>query len=1135
MPAVALTDHGNILGAVSFFKEAKANGIKAIIGSEMYITPFTIDHRPRKGQGEVNYHHLVVLVKNEEGYKNLSQLITLSFLEGFYRKPRIDKENLKKYSGGLVVLSSCIQGEIPFLLLRGKDEEAYKAAEWYKEVFGEDYYIEIQNHGLDKQVEVLPRLVSLAGDLDIPLVATNDVHYLTREDSDAREILICLQTNEVLSNSERNMKKETDEMYLKSTEEMVELFKDYPSAIENTMEIAAKCNFEFRLGEYFLPKFNVPEEFSIDGYFELICRKGFERVKEDLIKDGKDISIYEERLNYEIEKIREMEFPGYFLIVWDIIRFSKENDILIGPGRGSVVGSLVSYVMGITSIDPLVYDLIFERFLNPERISLPDIDLDFDPERREDVIDYIRNKYGDENVAQIVTFGKMKAKLAIRDTGRVLEVPLGDVNKLAKMIPETPKVSLLAELEKNEELQSEIKRMDAAPKLMDYALKLENNIRNTGMHAAGVVIAPKKLTEFMPLYKAKDKIVTQFEKEEVEEIGLLKLDILGLKTLTIIKNILKSISEVEKLDVDLNNIPLDDKKVYKIFQDGHTDGIFQFESSGMRDFLKRSKPTRFEDLIVLNGLYRPGPLGTGMADTYVKRKIGKENVSYIFPETEEILSDTFGVIVFQEQVMRLSQVIAGFPMSKADEMRKIMGKKLTQKLPSVKKSFVEGAVKRGFNKKKAEELFSQMSTFAEYGFNKSHSTAYANLAYQTAYLKVHYPVYFMSALLSAESDKTSTDSKIIQYISESKKMNIEILPPDINKSFEKFSAETKNSIRFGLKGLKNVGGAAIRSFLKTREKEGLFKDFSDFILRADLSKANKAVLESLIKAGAFDSFNIKRRSLYESIEEVIRQASIIIKHRSKNQLSLFSEEEMDKIVLPKEKLALTEWHEAEIIQGEKETAGVYISHNPLEKFFLEIRKISNTSISKINSNEFSGDTVRLGGVVTSYKARKSKKGTFYGELYFEDLTGRIKLLIFGKSKRNGFRNNGFEERVVWEDLKDNLKLDFPYYLKGKLPDNGDTNKNIYVEELVELESFLKRRARKITININYDKLSDTFSEELTKKISRFRDSTPCFMIINKGDSERVVIRVENMKPTITMKQEIEKLTGKDSVQILYQK
>jgi len=1136
MPAVALTDHGNILGAVNFYKKSIKADIKPIIGAEMYLTPYDMEHRPDRSKREVNYHHLIVLVKNNRGYENLSELISLSFVRGFYRKPRIDKDSLKKFKEGLVVLSACIQGEIPYNLLIGREEKAYKAAKWYRDVFGDDFYIEIQNHGLNKQLEVLPKLVELSRELAIPLVASNDVHYLTKEESDAREILICLQTNEILSNEDRAMKKQTDEMYLKSSEEMRELFSEYPDALDETLKIAAKCNFDFQLGKYFLPEFKVPEDYSIDGYFETICRKGFEKLKPKLEKEKKNIPEYEKRLSYEIEKIREMKFPGYFLIVWDIIRFCHNNNISVGPGRGSVVGSLVAYTMGITRIDPLQYDLIFERFLNPDRISLPDIDLDFDPERREDVIDYIKDKYGKENVAQIVTFGKMKAKLAIRDTGRVLEIPLTDVNRLAKLIPDGPKVSLRHELENNSELQNEVKRVDEAAKLMDYALKLENNIRNTGMHAAGVVIAPKKLTEFMPLYKAKDKIVTQFEKEEVEEIGLLKLDILGLKTLTIIKKILRSIKKGENIDLDLYEIPLDDKQTYKLFQNGATDGIFQFESFGMRDFLKRSKPQKFEDLAVLNGLYRPGPLGTGMADTYVKRKLGQEKVSYIFPETKDILSDTYGVIVFQEQVMRISQVIAGFPMSKADEMRKIMGKKQTEKLPAVKKSFLEGAEKKGFDKIKSEELFSQMSTFAEYGFNKSHSTAYAYLAYQTAYLKVHFPVYFMSALLSAESDKTSTDSKIIQYISECKKMKIKILPPDINRSFENFRVESKNEIRFGLKGLKNVGEATIKSFLKARKSGGEFKDFSDFILRVETGKVNKAVVESLVKAGAFDSFGMKRRSLFLSVEDVLRQASIIEKYLLKNQKSLFAKDPIRNIVIPKENLKLDEWSEREMIKGEKEVAGIYITRNPLEKFQREIKKISNTTIAAINSGDFKGDVVRIGGVVTSFTNRKSRKGTFYGELFFEDLTGRIKILVFSKKNRRSDYKNGNNGSLSWDELRDDIEVDRPYYLKGRLPENGDSAKNIYLEELVELENFLKKNARKIMIKIDYDDLDEAFSEKLKVKLSNHKDSTPCYLVVvNREKNEKTVIKVDgyDLKPTVSMKKDIEKLTGENSVEIIF--
>ncbi|MCP5102646.1 MAG: DNA polymerase III subunit alpha [bacterium] len=1122
MPAIALTDHGNILGAVNFYKEARKHKVKPIIGSELYVAPESRFHKPDKKKDEENYHHLVALVKNEQGYRNLCELISSSFTEGFYRKPRVDKEILQKYKEGLVVLSACIQGEVPRKLLQRREEEAYEAARWYRELFKDDYYIEAQAHGLEPQIEVLPQLVTLSKDLDIPLVATNDVHYLNRDDADVRDILICLQTNNVLSNPDRPMKKETEEMYFKSSEEMRSLFKDYPGALDITMDIAAKCNFDFKLGTYYLPEFKVPEKTTVDDHFEHICRKGFERLRPTFEGQKYPMEEYEKRLDYEIEKIREMGFPGYFLIVWDIIRYAREQDIPVGPGRGSVVGSLVSYVMEITTIDPLKYDLIFERFLNPERISLPDIDIDFDGDQRDEVIRYIRQKYGEDSTAQIVTFGKMKAKMAIRDIGRVLEIPLNDVNRLAKMIPEGPKVELAREISTNPELQKEIKHVPETKKLMEYALKLENNIRHTSMHAAGVVIAPKRLTEFMPLYKTKDDIVTQFEKDEVEEVGLLKMDILGLKTLTIIKKILDEVKEIENKDIDLENIPLDDKETYNVFQAGDTDGIFQFESSGMREYLTRSKPDKLTDLIALNALYRPGPLGSGMAERYVKRKLGKEKVEYLFPELEDILWDTYGIILYQEQVMRISVVLAGFTMSKADEMRKIMGKKLTHKLPGIKTQFLEGAARKKFNKKKADEIFSQMATFAEYGFNKSHSTAYAYLAYQTAYLKAHYPVYFMSAHLSSEAEKTSTSSKVIQYISEARKMGIEVLAPDINKSAEGFRVQTTTSIRFGLKGLKNVGSAAITSILDSRRKDGPFKDYSDFIQRIDLGKVNKTVFESLIKSGALSCFKLKRRAMFESVEDIIRQGSVIRKHKSSNQMSLFSaEEDAMGIAIPKEYLAKEEWSEREIIRHEKEIAGMYITYNPLEKYGSEIQKVSNTSIARMEAGEFKNGVVKLGGVVTDFEQRKSKKGTFYGELYFQDLSGRMKVLAF---------------KEKWMQLKDTIQEDHPYFLKGQLPDNGDANPNIYLDELVDLEEFLRKSARKILIKLKYEQLNDEFNELLKVRLDRNRDSVPYLIEIKREDGNRFIVKSdagEGLKATLSMKKDIEAFTGENTVELLF--
>jgi DNA polymerase-3 subunit alpha len=1120
MPAIALTDHGNILGAVNFYKEARKNKIKPIIGAELYVAPDSRFSKPDKNKDEDNYHHLVVLVKNREGYRNLSELISLSYTEGFYRKPRVDKEILQEYKDGLVVLSSCIHGEIPRKILQRREEEAYEAAKWYKELFKDDFYIEIQDHGLRDQLEVLPKLITLAEEVNIPLVATNDVHYLNRGDADVRDILICLQTNNVLSNPDRPMKKETEEMFFKSTEEMRELFKDVPGALDVTMDIAAKCNYDFELGKYSLPEFKLPEETTLDDYFEKICREGFERLKPTFQGKKHPIEEYEKRLDYEIEKIREMGFPGYFLIVWDIIKFARDHHIPVGPGRGSVVGSLVAYVMEITTIDPLEYDLIFERFLNPERISLPDIDIDFDGNLRDKVIKYIREKYGEDSTAQIVTFGKMKAKLAIRDIGRVMEIPLSDVNRLAKMIPEGPKVELATEIANNPELQKEIKHVPETKKLMDYALKLENTVRHTSMHAAGVVIAPGKLTEFMPLYKTKDDIVTQFEKDEVEEIGLLKMDILGLKTLTIIKKIIGEVREIEGVTIDLENIPLNDEKTFKVFQEGDTDGIFQFESSGMRDYLQRSKPDKLADLIALNALYRPGPLGSGMADRYVRRKLGKEKVEYLFPQLKDILEDTYGIILYQEQVMRISVVLAGFTMSKADEMRKIMGKKLTYKLPAIEKEFLEGGARRGYNKKKIEDIFSQMATFAEYGFNKSHSTAYAYLAYQTAYLKAHYPVYFMSAHLSSEAEKTSTSSKVIQYISEARKMGIEVLPPDIKKSTEDFRVETRSSIRFGLRGLKNVGSSAIASILKARKEDGPFKDYTDFLTRIDLSKVNKTVLESLIKSGAMSGFNIKRRAMFESVEEISHQAAVIMKHKSLNQPSLFSNEETLHIVIPNKYLEKEEWSEREIIRHEKEVAGMYITYNPLEKYRDEIQKVSNTSISKIEDGEFKNEFVKLGGVITDHTQRKSKKGVFYGELFFQDLTGRMKVLAF-KDK--------------WAQLKEAIKEDHPYYLEGRLPDNGDATPNLYLEQLTDLEEFLKKKARKIIIKVDYNQLNDRFNEELKERLIRNNDAVP-YLIMIRSKGKRVFVRSdagEGLKPTLSMKKDIEELTGENTVEILF--
>jgi DNA polymerase-3 subunit alpha len=751
---------------------------------------------------------------------------------------------------------------------------------------------------------------------------------------------------------------------------------------------------------------------------------------------------------------------------------------------------------------------------------MPDIDIDFDTEHRDEVIEYIKDKYGHESVAQIVTFGKMKTKLAIRDIGRVLDIKLNLVDKLVKTLPDTIK-SLETEIRNNKDFKEQLKHLPKSNQLIDFALKLENTVRHTGMHAAGVVIAPRKLPYFLPLYKAKGNIVTQFEKDEVEEIGLLKMDILGLKTLTILKKILKEIKEHEGVDLDLDNLPLDDRETYKVFQKGETDGIFQFESPGMRQFLKRSHPDKIEDLIVLNGLYRPGPLESGMAEIYIKRKRGEEKTDYLFPEMKEILKDTFGIIVFQEQVMKISQVISGFTMGKADEMRKIMGKKLEHKIKEVEVNFIKGGIKNKHNKKKLEDLFSQIKTFARYGFNKSHSAAYAHIAFQTAYLKAHYLTHFMCANLTNESTKPSTDSKIVQYISECKKAKIKILPPNINKSFTNFIPETKTAIRFGLRGLKNVGEAALLSIITERKKHGPYKDLSGFIKRIDLNKVNKAVLESLIKAGALDDFKFNRSVLFASVEYIISQAEAINKHKNQNQRSLFGEDNIfNRINIPEENLKLHEWSNEKIIQHEREISGIYLSYNPIEKYEYELKRICNTTINSLP--EFNGEIARIGGVFTKIKELTAKKNNKkYGELFFEDLTGRIKILAF---------NN------TWQTCREIIEIDKPFFLITTLK-KSDKEAVLFLNEAIPFEEYLNKKAAGIVIKFPSHLIDNNFIANLKQAIHNNRASTPFRIYIQTPDNQQVVLNPSalsaGLSPTLIMKKEIEQITGNNTVEIVY--
>src|SRR6266446_3936643 len=821
MSAIGVTEHGNLFSSVIFHDHARARGLKPILGCEVYVAPGS--RLTKSGNPGETANHLILLAETNEGDSNLIKLVSSGYTEGFYYKPRIDKELLSQHSKGLIGMSSCLKGEVAEGLSHQQERKAIDAAAAYRDILGpENFFLEMQWHGIEDQRVVNSGLPGLARDLKLPLVCTNDVHYLRETDAHPHDVLLCIGTGKAFTDPKR-LRYESKNFFLKTPEQMAEAFKDYPDALSNTVRIAERCNVLLAEGKNFLPNFDVPAPYTLDDYFEHVARDGFEdrlpRLRQ-LASAGAlrhTIDEYERRLSYEIDMIKQMKYPGYFLIVWDFIRYAREQGIPVGPGRGSAAGSLVAYCLRITDVDPLDFDLIFERFLNPERVSLPDIDIDFCERRRGEVIDYVTRKYGRENVAQIITFGTMKAKAVVRDVGRVLEMPFADVDKVAKQIPAALDMTLEKALEESEPLRQMEQSDPKVKELLSVARRLEGMTRHASVHAAGVVIAPKAITEYAPLYKgARDEITTQWAMKEIERIGLLKMDFLGLSTLTLIADAIVEIQRTTGEKVDIDRVPLDDARTYQIFQDGQTYGIFQFESSGMRDILRKAKPQRLEDLIALNALYRPGPLRSGMVDDFIARKQGKTEVKYELAELEPVLAETYGVIAYQEQVMRISHVLAGFSLGEADLLRKAMGKKNPEVMAKMRGKFVDGAKKKGHNEKKAAHICELMEHFAGYGFNKSHSTAYAFLAYQTAYLKANYPWQFAAALLTIEAQNTD---KLAVYLIECRDRGVPVLPPDINESQLRFTV-TPNGVRFGLTAIKNVGEGAIESLLEVRRKQG---------------------------------------------------------------------------------------------------------------------------------------------------------------------------------------------------------------------------------------------------------------------------------------------------------------------------
>lgn len=1089
MNSIALTDHGNLYGAIEFFQTCKEYNIKPIIGCEFYMTSFSRFERsgPR--------YHLTVLARSEKGYKNLLKLSSKSFIEGFYYKPRIDFELLEKYSEGLICLSGCIQGYIPALILEGKIKEAEKTANRFKEIFGQrSFFLEIQVHGIREEKIAAKALYEMSKKIQIPLVATNDAHYIYKEDTEAHDVLLCIGTKSCLNDPGR-MKFQGENFYLKTEEEMGLIFKDIPKALSNSYLISEMCNLNINLPGPQLPEFIVPESYTKESYLKEISEKG-------LIKRYNKITPeLKQRLNNELDTINRMGFAGYFLIVWDFIQFAKKNNIWVGPGRGSGAGSIAAYALEITNIDPIKYDLIFERFLNEHRISMPDFDIDFCKERRQEVIDYVTNKYSKEKVCQIVTFSKMKAKAVIRDVGRVLEIPLKRVDEIAKMIQFGE--NLKKEIQEDFNLREIYNNGNPEEKkLLEISIKLEGLSRHTSMHAAGVVIGQKPITEYVPLQIVKDikngdLITTQYPGPQLEACGLVKMDFLGLITLTLMRNCLKLL-EKRNIKIDLEKISFDDKKVYELFSRGETDAIFQFESHGMKKFLKKLKPTCLDDLIAMNALYRPGPMN--FIDSYIARKHGIEKIEYDHPLIESILKETYGIMIYQEQVMKIAQTLAGYDLGNADILRRAMGKKKLKDMIKHEKIFVDGCVKNNIGKNLAEKIFNKMSEFANYGFNKSHAAAYAYLAYQCAFLKTYYPAEFMASVLTSEIGKPE---KILEYINKIKEMGIKILPPDVNFSETEFTVED-NKIRYALNGIKGVGEAASCNIINARQNERTFNDFNHFLQSIDLRINNRAVIEILIQSGSLDSFKQKRKWMYEHLDEAIVEAQMVQTDNKIGQGRLFDLIENDnnksnKIIPGKD---VEEWNEKEILFMEKNTLGYYISGHPLKPYY-NFLKLNCTHTSKsfnqINLdpiNMYSSNTsVTMAGIVDVIKIFKNEFDNNWAIVTVEDLFGKFNLYVYKKEFKE-YMNLLVPKKII--------------FIKGNCTLNKKEEKIIIARKIEDLELKKESLQNEFHIYLNEKETNNDSLKLLKSELNKYKGELSIFFHINDNNNE-TIIKANNVK------------------------
>jgi len=1117
MKAVSLTDHGAMFGALEFYDKAKKAGIKPIVGCELYVAQ---KGRHKKDQNAGHNFHIVLLAMNRTGYQNLLKLATKAQTEGFYYKPRIDYELLGEHKDGLIALSACLHGEIAWRLTHNDPEGAKKSAIMLQEMFGDRLYFELQENNIPEQKIANQGLIRLGRELGIKVVATNDCHYLNRDEAYAHEVLLCIQTGRTMSDPNR-FRFSTDELYFKSPEEMARQFSYCPEALANTLEVADRCNLELEFGKHYFPNFPVPKGETLESLFARECQEGLEKRFAHMRTIGtltpEDVQTYRDRLDHEIEVIQKMGFAAYFLIVADFINWAKEQQIPVGPGRGSGAGSLAAYCMQITDIDPITYGLIFERFLNVERISMPDFDVDFCKDRRDEVINYVRNKYGgDDYVAQIVAYGSMKARGVIRDVGRVLEIPLPKVDRIAKLVPEELKITLDKAIEKEPRLRDAMKDEDIN-ELLTIAKTLEGLSRHKTTHAAGVVISPEPMVEFLPLCVGQNKeVLTQYDMKYTEKTGLIKFDFLGLKTLTVIDRALKLIKHDIGTEVQLNALPMDDPKTYSLLSEADSLGVFQLESDGMRDLLKKMKPEQFTDVIALVALYRPGPLESGMVNTFVETKHGHRLPEYPLPQLKDVLEETYGVIVYQEQVMKIANILAGYSLGDADILRRAMGKKIPSVMEQEREKFMAGALKNSIPEEKATYIFDLMAKFAGYGFNKSHSAAYALIAYQTAYLKAHYPAQYMAALLSCDMDNTD---KVVKYINECRAHNIDVLPPDINISFQDFTV-VDDRIRFGLAAVKNVGTSALISIIEEREKNGPYTSLGDFCSRIDPSRVNRKVIESLIKAGVFDSLKCRRSQLMEALDVTLEQAKAVQRDRLSGQMNLFalgSQESQAKhacIELPD----IPEWSKLKKLAFEKETLGFFLTGHPLEGVAGDLKKVTDTGLE--NLGEWGENKpVRIGGLIQNYKEHKSKKGDRMAFAVLEDMESSVEVVIFPST---------------FAECSDILGQDEPVVILWQVQ-LGERGAKIIAEAVDTLSQAMVKYAREVVIRVRAQQTNRQQLEMLKETFYQHHGTCPVRLTLHfdgRGEVDVEILKDLKIRPSSEFFKKVEKTLGYPALSVL---